>query len=708
MAIDRYQLVTRHNPILNNVDKASPLTVGNGEFAFTADVTGLQSLYREYAEAEFPLCTMSQWGWHTQPTEGREENYTLKDLVMTEYTCQGRKVYYPKNSFPGNEEVYHWLRHNPHRLNLGRVTFTLDGRELSEEELSHIRQELDLYTGILKSRFELEGCACYVETAVDSDSDTLLVRAESELLKEGRLSILLVFPYGSPEKSAADFHREDRHRTEILEWTGQVSAFGGHTLALRRTLDEDIYYVALWTDGDIRTDTKHHKVLLESAAGKLEAMIHFAAQRKEPAFLPGETDNMNSLDATRPAEIPSMSALFENCKRFWKTFWEEGGIIRLHNSPDPRAEELERREILSLYLMAVNSSGSMPPQETGLTCNSWYGKMHLEMYLWHCAWSPLWGRGYLLERSLPWYLEHLPAARENAERNGYKGARWPKMIAGEGIDSPSKVAPLLVWQQPHIIFMLELRYREKPDKEFLEKYWTVVKETADFMADFAVCNDETKVYELVSPLIPVQECHKPEITKNPAFEVAYWSYGLKLAVTWAKRLGRQYDSAWEQVGRNMAPPATADGVYLAHDNCPNTFTDFNIDHPSMLMAMGMLPGEGLDAGIMEKTLDKVLEVWKYPSLWGWDFAVMAMTATRLGQPQRALDILLKDTSKNEYTVSGNNRQRLRKDLPLYLPGNGSLLLAFPLMAEGFEGCGTKAPGFPKDWVVEAEGIHRYI
>ena len=69
MAIDRYQLVTRHDPVLTNVDKTSPLTVGNGEFAFTADVTGLQSLYREYAEAEFPLCTMSQWGWHTQPAE---------------------------------------------------------------------------------------------------------------------------------------------------------------------------------------------------------------------------------------------------------------------------------------------------------------------------------------------------------------------------------------------------------------------------------------------------------------------------------------------------------------------------------------------------------------------------------------------------------------------------------------------------------------
>ena len=708
MAINRYQLVTRHNPILTNADKTSPLTVGNGEFAFTADVTGLQSLYREYAEAEFPLCTMSQWGWHTQPVEGRAENYTLKDLIMTEYTYQGRKVHYPKNSFSGNEEVYHWLRHNPHRLNLGRVTFLLDGREISEDEISCVRQELDLYTGILKSRFELAGCACHVETAVDSDSDTLLVRAESELLKEGRLSIQLVFPYGSPEKSASDFEKEDCHRTEVLEGTGQVPAAGekvlertgqapdsgGQVLALKRMLDEDSYYVSLWTDGRAQADTKHHKITLESDAGKLETMVHF--------------DNMLSQNTTKAAEIPSISDLIENTKRFWKTFWEEGGILRLHNSPDPRAEELERREILSLYLMAVNSSGSMPPQETGLTCNSWYGKMHLEMYLWHCAWSPLWGRGYLLDRSLPWYLEHLPAARENAQRNGYKGARWPKMIAEEGIDSPSKVAPLLVWQQPHILFMLELRYREKPDRDFLEKYWTVVKETADFMVDFAVFNEETKVYELVSPLIPVQECHKPEITKNPAFEVAYWSFGLKLAVSWAKRLGRQYDIAWEQVGENMAPLATADGVYLAHDNCPDTFTVFNIDHPSMLMAMGMLPGEGLDAGIMGETLDKVVEVWKYPSLWGWDFAVMAMTATRLGQPGQAIDILLKDTPKNEYTVSGNNRQRLRKDLPLYLPGNGSLLLALPLMAEGFEGCGTKAPGFPKDWVVEAEGLQQYI
>ena len=44
--IDRRALVERHDVHVSAVDTASPLTVGNGEFAFTADVTG---------EAQAPL-----------------------------------------------------------------------------------------------------------------------------------------------------------------------------------------------------------------------------------------------------------------------------------------------------------------------------------------------------------------------------------------------------------------------------------------------------------------------------------------------------------------------------------------------------------------------------------------------------------------------------------------------------------------------------
>ena len=62
--IDRRALVRRHNPVLRRVDSRAPLQVGNGEFAFAADVTGLQTFPGGY---EVPLGTMAQWGWHTSP-----------------------------------------------------------------------------------------------------------------------------------------------------------------------------------------------------------------------------------------------------------------------------------------------------------------------------------------------------------------------------------------------------------------------------------------------------------------------------------------------------------------------------------------------------------------------------------------------------------------------------------------------------------------
>lgn len=38
--IDRWSVVSRHNPVLHIIDPRAPLSAGNGEFAFTVDVTG--------------------------------------------------------------------------------------------------------------------------------------------------------------------------------------------------------------------------------------------------------------------------------------------------------------------------------------------------------------------------------------------------------------------------------------------------------------------------------------------------------------------------------------------------------------------------------------------------------------------------------------------------------------------------------------------
>jgi hypothetical protein len=57
----------------------------------------------------------------------------------------------------------------------------------------------------------------------------------------------------------------------------------------------------------------------------------------------------------------------------WKKFWLSGGAVDFSGVKDKRAFEIERRAVLSQYLTKVQCSSAYPPQETGLTYNSWYG-----------------------------------------------------------------------------------------------------------------------------------------------------------------------------------------------------------------------------------------------------------------------------------------------------------------------------------------------
>lgn len=120
----------------------------------------------------------------------------------------------------------------------------------------------------------------------------------------------------------------------------------------------------------------------------------------------------------------------------------------------------------------------------------------------------------------------------------------------------------------------------------------------------------------------------------------------------------------------------------------------------------MLPGEGVDRETMRRTFFKVMKEWKWDQTWGWDYPLTAMTAARLGEAKLAVDALLMTTEKNQYLRNGHNWQR--PNLPCYLPGNGGLLYAVALMANGWRGSPQRhAPGFPDDgsWTVRSEGFN---
>lgn len=680
--IDRAALVRRHNPTLRKVDPLSPLSVGNGEFAFTCDVTGLQTFPREY-ETAMPLCTMSQWGWHTSPRPSAIADARLR---LVEYDTHGRRVGYQTSS-EGQAQLFNWLRENPHRLHLGQVGLYMTkrgGAEARVEEITDIEQTLDLWTGTITSRFRFDNQPVTVRTCVHPRRELLAVSVESPLIDERRLAADINFPYGSPKMHAADWEQPARHQT--------VAAFYDNARALvERTLDEDRYTVnVVALDTPLTMDFEGEHRLRLTPLVRRGARLAFVVDFKNRPL---------------PGKFPTVRETFAASAAHWQRFWSTGGAIELAESRDPRAHELERRVVLSQYLTAIQCSGSQPPQETGLTVNSWYGKFHLEMHWWHAAHFPLWRRLPLLERSLGWYEKILPGARELARSQGYAGARWPKMVGPEGRDSPSPIGPLLIWQQPHPIFYAELCYLAGGGRRALERYRRVVFETAEFMSSFAFLDQRSGRYVLGPPVIPAQENHPPRETWNPTFEIAYWRYGLKTAQQWRERLGMRRDAAWDRVLARLAPLPVREGVYLAHENCPQTFAERNHDHPSMLGALGILDGDGADRETMRRTLKKVMKEWRWDETWGWDYPMTAMTAARLGETETAIDALLLKTAKNNYSANGHNYQR--PNLPCYLPGNGGLLYAVALMAAGWRGAPrTHAPGFPaRSWTVRWEGLN---
>ncbi len=679
--IDRQALVSRHHVILTSLDTESPLSVGNGEFAFTVDATGLQTFPEAY-ERTIPLGTLSQWGWHTFPNP---ENWHIDRFAFKKYASHGRMVGYADIPGERTPEI-NWLRANPHRLHLGRIGFRLtraDGSAGSPADLSEIRQTLDLWNGVITSHFRFDGQTVDVETIGHPSLDGVSVRVASLLLKAGRIAIEFRFPYGTGQVVTADWSKPEAHAT-VLAQPGPLEA------RFARALDADRYVAsARWSPGGAIAETGRHAYALSAPGSDALAVTTI--------FTPGPTTGA----------VPAFDEVKAAARAHWNRFWSTGGAIDLSGSSDPRWKELERRVVLSQYLTAIQCAGRYPPQETGLTFNSWEGKFHLEMHWWHAAQFALWDRLALLERSLGYYDAILPKARGTATRQGYRGARWPKMTGPTGDESPSGVGPFLVWQQPHPIFYAELVWRQRRDRGTLEKYRQVVFETAEFMASFPAWDAQGQKLVLGPPLNCAQERYPQDRTVNCAFEASYWAWGLQRAQEWRERLGLPREAEWDRVLKSLSAPVVAEGKYLFAETAPDTYSNprWITDHPSVVAMLGVLPGDGVNRDVMARTFDWIWERWDWPSTWGWDYPMMAMTAARLGKPDKAIDALLMSTPKNVYRANGHNHQR--PGLTIYLPGNGGLLYAVAMMAAGWDGAPPgDAPGFPKDgrWVVKWEGL----
>jgi hypothetical protein len=382
LKIDRKAVVSRHNVLVKELDTLASLTVGNGAFAFTVDATGLQTFPDTYKNG-IPLGTASEWGWDSYKNKNQHQfSETLK-----EFNQYGRNISYTtqlKNPERVKDAV-NWFRQNPHLLQLGNLGFEIvkkDGTLAQPKDIQSISQVLNLWTGEIESSFSVEGIPVKVHTFSHQNKDAIGVKVQSELLQNGRLKIRLQIPYptGNWDDTGTKWEGSEDYKSTIVQ-NEKTAAVVTHLM------DSISYDIRLSWKGNAEFKRKgsHYFMVDPSKINTLELSCLF-----EPTV-------KNKPTTLSFSEIQT-SSLVE-----WQHFWESGAAVDFSGSIDKRADELERRVILSQYLTKLQCTGTVPPQETGLTYNSWYGKPHLEMHWWHGVHFALWNRPEFLEKSLPWY-----------------------------------------------------------------------------------------------------------------------------------------------------------------------------------------------------------------------------------------------------------------------------------------------------------------
>ena len=340
-AIPRYDIVSRYSPVRNASSTSTPMQVGNGFFAFGADITGLQTFQ--------PWAIMSDWGW---------KNDSLPAGVTEEDILAYRGVVWDgvQYEFGGPAAPQQWLISNPNRANLGRVGLLFKDAQgvienVTEAALGDVHQQLDLWTGRMTSNFTVQGHDVSVETFAAQGSSAVAFSIHSDLLSAGRLGLFLDFPWNDgSQKFQAPF-------------VGYWNVTANHTTQLK---------VGSGLGANVQAEINHTEVAA-TVFTSIGGGSSFIISRDSPAshrysITPSSPSSSFSIvisySLVPSTSIPTATAVAEGSTTTWADYWSYSGFIDVYTgSTDPRADELQRRVVLSRYLMRVNEAGHTPPQE---------------------------------------------------------------------------------------------------------------------------------------------------------------------------------------------------------------------------------------------------------------------------------------------------------------------------------------------------------
>jgi hypothetical protein len=279
-----YEVVSANSIVNTDPGTLNSIPIGNGKFTFIADISGLQSFPYFYTGVN-SLSTKSEWFRNT-------------------------------------------AAHNQLGL-IGLYIVKKDGNEISIRDISNPLQKLDLWTGEIDSRFDIEGVPVHLQTVCHPDYDMISVKIISELIREKKIRIKMSFSEDSlyRQQPSVSGLRDD-YSTTIIPDTNSLTIFN-------RNNSNNKYEVIVW---------RNHAEL-----SKVTDDLYY--------FTPVNVDSVYSfscqfLNIPQNGRVQTFGETEAASRKYWMDFWNIS-ITSLSNK-EIQDKKYTEQIIRSKYLNKLN------------------------------------------------------------------------------------------------------------------------------------------------------------------------------------------------------------------------------------------------------------------------------------------------------------------------------------------------------------------
>jgi trehalose/maltose hydrolase-like predicted phosphorylase len=446
-------------------------------------------------------------------------------------------------------------------FNLLNMYIEIDGRRLSNSDVSNMQQSLDMKTANFTTSFNYKDIATvsYTYYALRQLPYAVLVDITVTAKKDFNLGSASVMEAPDALKDVQNYYNEiDRPHTTISLLTSTAKSPTGKLLMCAS--NAFIFTEAHGSEPRVIHEMWDNNMHLMKFAKKIEAGETYRYSIVGTSITSAHHDDpLNEAERlTIFAKLQGRDRLIEMHNKAWAALWKSDIIIE----GDAQSQQDVHSMLYHLYSF-VREGSANSPSPMGLSGLGYNGHVFWDTELWMFP-AILQLHPEMAKSMVEYRFERLEAAKRNAFGKGYKGAMYPWESAETGVEE----TPVWALSGPfehHITACVGIAawnyYCVTQDKNWLrEKGWPILKATADFWASRVERNGPNQ-YDIKN-VVAADEW--AENVDNNAFTNAAAKANLKYATDAAKILGIATDADWIHVANNIPILKMTDGTTSEH------------------------------------------------------------------------------------------------------------------------------------------------